>query len=157
MAKKKQSKKTPRRSAEKRELISLPPPFPLAMVVCDRIHRDPGTGKLFILGCFSIIGVETLPATHLEMGLYVELTNGRGKIPIRVRLVDADEERDPIWETTDDFESEDPRTVMQLAFDIRGLQFEHAGEYRFQLFACSEFLMERRIIVLTQKQLTEES
>ena len=86
------------------------------------------------------------------MGLYIELTNGRGKVKFRVQLIDADEERAPVWMAEDEIEFVDPRMVAQLAFQIVDTRFEEPGEYRFQLFACDEFLMERRIIVITNDQ-----
>jgi hypothetical protein len=33
----------------------VPPPYALALVICDAIWHDPGTGKRTILGCFSSI------------------------------------------------------------------------------------------------------
>ena len=132
---------------KKKEPGKVPPPYPLAMVVCDNIHRDPGSGKLFILGCFSTMHAVTFPATHGLMGLYIEQTNGRGVVPVRVRLIDANEEREPLWEDQNDHEFRDPRMVMQMVFLLAGVIFPEPGEYRFQVFASGEFLMERRLLV----------
>lgn len=126
----------------------LPPPYPLAMVVCDNIHRDPGTGKPFLLGCFSVIHAREFPAVHPLLALYVSVTNGRGTVPFRVQLVDVNEERDPIWLIEDEVEFPDPRVVAEMCFYLTGLTFVEPGEYRFQLFASNEFLMERRILVV---------
>jgi hypothetical protein len=145
MAKKKAEGRITKKSTSKSKLA--PPPFPLAMVVCDGIHRDPGTGKLTLLGCFSVIGVAELPAVHESMGLYIELTNGRGKVPFLCRLVDANEDLEPLWEHKDEIEIEDPRVVLQIALPIQNVLFSQAGEYRIQLYACNEFLMERRVLV----------
>lgn len=136
-----------RKSTKKKEVGKVPPPYPLAMVVCDYIHRDPGTAKPTILGCFSVIHAIKFPATHSMMGLYIEVTNGRGKVPFRVQLIDADEEREPIWFVEDELEFPDPRMVMQMNFLLGGVTFAAPGEYRFQLFASGEFLMERRILI----------
>ena len=125
----------------------VPPPYPIAMVVCDSIHRDPGTGKAFILGCFSVIHAKQFPATHQKMGLYVSITNGRGDVPVRVALVDADEEREPILSLEQVVEFDDPRLVAELTFEMHGVTFPEPGEYRFQLFALDEFIMEQRILV----------
>lgn len=132
---------------KKQGLGIVPPPYPLAMVVCDNIHRDPGSGKVFLLGSFSTIHAINFPARHGLMGLYVELTNGRGMVPIRIRLIDANEERDPLWEEAHDCEFPDPRMVMQVASLLGGITFPEPGEYRFQIFASGEFLMERRLLV----------
>ncbi len=125
----------------------MPPPYPLAMVVCDNIHCDPGTQKPFLLGCFSVIHAKDFPATHPGMALYVSVTNGHGVVPFRVQLVDANEERDPIWMVEDEVEFGDPRMVMEMMFLLMNVTFAEPGEYRFQLFASDEFLMERRILI----------
>jgi hypothetical protein len=118
------------------------------MVVCDNIHRDPGTGKAFLLGCFSVIHAREFPATHPVLALYVSVTNGRGTVPFKVQLVDANEEREPIWMVEDEMEFSDPRVVAELQFHLVNATFDEPGEYRFQFYACNEFLMERRILVV---------
>jgi len=138
------AKKKPKTSERKGKI---PPPYPLAMVVCDNIHRDPGTGKPFLLGCFSVILARDFPATHPGLCVYIELTNGRGKIPFTLRLIDADEDREPVVTMEQEFECEDPRFVVQLIFGLANLTFPQEGEYRLQLFASKEFVMERRILV----------
>ena len=142
----------PGRPALRTRILSLSRP-PGILRQCDNIHRDPGSGKLFILGCFSIIGTETVPATHPLMGLYIELTNGRGNVKFKVQLVDAEEVWPPIWTSEAEINFDDPRAVAQLAFMAHNVSFERAGEYRFQLFACDEFLMERRVLLITQDQI----
>ena len=95
----------------------------------------------------SVIGVSELPAVHERMGLYIELTNGRGIVPILCRLIDANEDFEPLWEHKGEIEIEDPRVVMQITLPINNVVFLRTGEYRIQLFACNEFLMERRVLV----------
>lgn len=125
----------------------VPPPFPLALVVCDAVHRDPGSGKPYLLGCFSCISARKFPAKHVRMCLYVELTNGRGKVEVKGKLVDVGEERDTVWEDKCAVDFVDPRVVVQVSFRIADVIFPQPGEYRIQLSADGEFLMERRILV----------
>ncbi|MEX0701303.1 MAG: hypothetical protein WD069_04340 [Planctomycetales bacterium] len=131
-------------------------PFVLAMVVCDAVHHDRGTGKWFILGTFSVIKTVGFPAIHPPMWVYTALTDGRGKISLQLRLVDVDEEDDPLVEVNGEIPMDDPRTVREVVFPIPPIQFLAAGEYRFQLFADTEFLMERRIIVVGPAPLIRE-
>lgn len=123
------------------------PPYPLAMVVCDAIWQDPATRKSFLLGLFSVIQAKAFPAVHPVMAIHVALTDGRGTLPIRLRLVDAGEEREPLFEGTQEVVFPDPRTVVELTYHLGGARFESAGEYRFQLYAGTELLMERRVLV----------
>jgi hypothetical protein len=125
----------------------IPPPDALAIGICDLIHRDPGTGKRFILGCFTAVHALEFPAVHPLMGVYLDLTNGRGKVQLRVQIVDTDEEREPIWSVEQEIEFGDPRIVAELDFMIGGLTFPEPGEYRVQVYVANQFVIERRLLV----------
>lgn len=122
-------------------------PYPLAMVVCDGIWRDPYTGKNTLIGTFSVIGGGQFPLVHPIMSVYVSLTDGRGQFPITIQLVDVDEVNSPILEMSQEISLSDPRQVAELAFMAANVEFPHSGEFRLKLMASREFLLERRIIV----------
>ena len=69
-------------------------PFPLAMVICDAVWRDPATGKWTLLGCFSAIEARVFPCFRPNLAVFVSLTDGRGKTPLKLRLVDVNEEQE---------------------------------------------------------------
>ena len=128
-----------------------PPPYALAMVICDAIHRDPATGKHTILGTFSSIAALDFPVRHPGMGVFISLTDGRGITPLTLKLVSADENV-RIFEAGLEVDFEDPRMVLELATNIGNIEFPQPGEYRLQLFAGDEPLMERRLVVVQAKQ-----
>ena len=136
---------------EQRGPVEMQAPYPLAMVVCDAIWRDPSTGKRFLLGAFSAIGAKSFPAVHPLMALYVVVTDGHGKIPLRIRLVDAEEQLDPLAQSEAEVTFEDPRVVLEIDFHMQNITFPKAGEYRFQLYAGDELMMERRIVLAEMK------
>ncbi len=123
-------------------------PYPLAMVVCDFIWRDPFTTKKTLIGTFSVIGGTSFPLIHPSMDVYVSLTDGIGKCTVRLELADVNDEREPIFVLEQDVEFEDPRIVLEAVFQISGTTFPRPGEYRFKLFANQEFLIERRLILV---------
>lgn len=125
----------------------VPPPCALALGVCDLIYRDRGTGKRFILGCFSVLHATDFPAVHPALCLYLDLTNGRGQVNIKVQIIDTDELREPIWVGESVVDFADPRMVAELDFIVGGLRFPEAGEYRVQVYADNQFLVERRLLV----------
>ena len=127
-------------------------PYPLAMVVCDAIWQDPGTRKFTLLGTFSTIHGEKFPLRHNVLAVFVSLTDGRGKTPIRLRVVDVDEERNPVFDGTNEVDFTDPRMVFEIAYHGINLVFPEPGEYRFQLFARDEPLMERRVLVIPSQE-----
>ena len=125
----------------------MPPPYPLAMVVCDAIWRDPSSGKRFLLGCFSVLHAGGFPARHPAMAVHVAVTNGHGRMPLTVRLIDDNEAQPPLWGATAEVHFPDPRGTVEMDFMMGPIVFPTAGIYRFQLFAGGEFVMERRIVV----------
>lgn len=127
---------------------NVPPPYPLAMVICEVIWQDPATAKRFLLGCFSSIAATRFPFTHPTIGIHVALTNGRGTVQFELRLVDANEEREPIWEVAGEVDFDNPHFVAELDFMIADVTFPLPGDYRFQLFASGEFLVERRLSII---------
>ncbi len=88
-------------------------PMALAMVICDSLHRDPATGKYTLLRLFSVIGASSFPVTHPQLALYVALTDGRGTVPIKIRLIDVDEELEPLFEAESEMAFDDPRAIIE--------------------------------------------
>jgi hypothetical protein len=123
-------------------------PVALAMILCDAIHVDPGTGKRTLLGLFSVLFAREFPVTHPLMAVYTCLTECHGKVPFTLRIVDVNEEREPVFEVSDEIDIGDPLGVAELDFRIGGLVFSAPGEYRCQLLSAGHPLIERRIIVI---------
>ncbi len=123
-------------------------PYPLAMIICEGIWHDPNSGKRTLLGCLSVLNVRKFPATCPVIAVYAAITDGRGQIPITLRLVDADEEDEPILISEELIvHFQDPTMEIEIEFEVQECTFERSGEYRFQLFARNEFLLERRFVV----------
>lgn len=122
-------------------------PYPLAMVIADMIWRDPGTGKRTILGCFSVIHARHFPVVHPVLAVYAAITDGRGRVPVVLQLVDVDEEHEPIFRGESEVDFTDVRTIFEIDYILANVTFPAPGEYRFQLFAAGEFLLERRLLV----------
>jgi len=114
------------------------PPMVLAMVVCEGIYRDMATGKWTLLGCFSGFGAAAFPCVHPAMVVFVSLTDGRGNPQLRLSLIDAEEEMEPIATAEMPIAFEDPRMVADVVFAFQNLSFPAAGEYRFRLFSGSD-------------------
>jgi hypothetical protein len=129
-------------------------PYCLAMVLCDSVHRDPATGKNYILGTCNNVFAPTFPA-QIALAVYFSLTDGFGPTTIRLQVVSAD--ADPIDATNEDdhperpllakmeMNLENPLMVVEAAIRI-GATLPHAGLYHCELWAGSEVLMSRRLI-----------
>lgn len=123
------------------------PPYTLAMILCDAAWIDPSTGKKTLLGLFSALMAREFPVTIPTMCIYLAITDGHGKTPIKLRLIDAEEEVAPLGEVAGEIDFQDPRTVYEIVLQLSGVVFPREGEYRFQAFAGNEFLIERRVML----------
>ena|SRR5579864_5223891 len=121
-------------------------PYALAMLICDAVHFDPMTCTPTILGCFTSIDAPEFPASEASMSVYDEVTDGRGRVPVTLRVVDEDDTPLAVRET--ELDLTDPLVVARLVFTIKSMTFPEPGEYRFQLLSGYEPLLERRILVM---------
>ena len=122
-------------------------PYPLSMVLCDGLWRDPYTGKFTLIGLFSTVGSENFPMDLPVLSIYVALTDGQGTMPLKLELVDVDESRPPLFSDENDVSFNDPCAVLELAFQRTHVVFPSPGEYRLKLFVNNDFMIERRILV----------
>lgn len=128
------------------EKSKMPPPVLLSVIICDQVIQDHYTGKNTLVGVFDNINAMHFPARHPWLTIFCQLTNGRGKVPITVRLVDVQDSDKMLGGLKVEEKFKEPREIRNVRFDIGGIEFPHEGEYRFQIFANEEFLGERRII-----------
>lgn len=128
--------------------VELQPPEVLALLIADHVHRDDETGKFFVLGTRASIGAADFPFHCPSLAVYAAISDGRAETPVKLRLIDADEEREPVleFETTVNFL--DPTEDVQVVFRLSDLIFPEPGDYRVQLYGAGQFLRERRFLVI---------
>jgi len=124
----------------------IPPPILLSVIICDQVIIDAVTRNPSIIGAFETITAPKYPARHSRLAFFCQLTNGRGKTKISIKLVDVQREDEIMFEQTVEQEFKDVRQIANFAFNIGGIVFPHPGEYRFQIYGGTELLGERRII-----------
>ena len=131
----------------------LPPPVLLSAIICDRVIFDSLTGGMpSIIGVLQTISAPNYPARHGRLAFFCELTNGHGKENITAKLVDVQQEDKMLIEQVVQTEFSDARKVVGLGFGFEGIIFPHPGEYRFQIYAGTNLLGERRVICRQIKQ-----
>ena len=131
---------------EKEIQKDIPPPVLLSVIICDRVIIDRINNQPSIIGAFETISAPAYPARHARLAFFCQLTNGRSKTKVSIKLIDVEEKDKPLFQGSVDQEFSDIRQVANVTFDIIGIVFPHPGEYRFQIYAGTEFLGERRII-----------
>jgi hypothetical protein len=110
----------------------LPPPITLAVVVCDAIWGEPLTSKPSLLGLFSEIAAETFPVIYPNVAVYICMTDAHGKVPVELRLVDTDEEHEPLLRVEDELDFSDRRAMMEWELQMEDVEFPAPA-----IFACS--------------------
>lgn len=82
------------------------------------------------------------------MAIHCALTDGYGSTEVVIRLVDAEEKLDPLFEGKSQVQFDDPRMVVEMDFHFANVVFPKPAEYRFQLIGAGALLMERRLVVM---------
>src|SRR5947209_4681808 len=113
----------------------LPLPFAIPLVVCDAASVDFVTGKTTLHGCFGAIYSREFPVVHPSLVVYTLMANGRGRVDVAIRLIDSDEQRDPIFEVSQVIEFPSPLVTMEFKVGVTMIVFPESGEYRLQLLA----------------------
>jgi len=130
----------------------VPVPDVLSMLICDQIITDRITGKQSLIGIFSTIHSFRFPVVQPQLCVYVALTDGRGKTPLTIRIVDSEDARPPLVEGTGMVEFASPRAIANLALQFHGLRFPEPGEYRVQLVCNDTPLREGRLMLRKAKR-----
>ena len=123
-------------------------PHGLAMLVCDHVYIDPYTGKRSALGIFSTFFANAFPTPLPAFAVYAAITECHGPLALRMQVVDANEEYEPLVHMKGDIPVSDPLAVLELNFAVAGMQIPRPGEYRVQLYAGDHPLIERRLMVI---------
>lgn len=120
----------------------------LSLQVCDRVIRDQNTNQTSIIGILDTVAAHTFPLTIPHLSIFMEITSGHGRTELRVRIVDAAEERPAVFEAIIDANLGGPLVVHQVPFTTVGLKFPEPGEYRVQVYAGGTLLRERKVRVV---------
>ncbi len=127
------------------------PPIPLSLLICDHAWREPNTGKHYLLGTFSGLCGSTFPLVT-NLTVYFAVTEGQGALPVRMELVDVDEEHPAVFDAEGVFQFEYLRQVIEGTFALANIVFPEPGEYRLKLFVAGEFLTERSLQVAESRK-----
>lgn len=107
-----------------------------AMLICDYVITEQGSKKKSLIGIFENIGAAKFPFVHPSMSVYIKLTEARGTYRFNLELMDL--QNNTVigkGQIPKDISISDPLISHELVFNLRGLRFEHAGEYEFRIFA----------------------
>lgn len=119
-----------------------PPPTVLALMICENVIEDRRTRNKSLINTFSHIHSLSFPCRHQRMTVYVCLTDGRGEVPLGIRML-HDNSRTVVVETKATARFKDPLAVLEITFDLRGLLFSEPGRYAVEVFSEHRILATR--------------
>jgi hypothetical protein len=123
-------------------------PDVLALVIADQVLRDVASNKFYIQGTYSVITAPEFPWHHpVPIVVYAAITNGQGKMPIGLRLVDVDDEHE-VFTVSGEMDFPDPLVVVELVLANVGALFPAPGEYRLELQCRGEVVKVRQLRVI---------
>lgn len=106
-----------------------------AMLICDQIIVEAGTGKKSLIGIFENIGVSKFPCIHYLLNVYVKFTDAEGLYQFKLELVDLITNEVVGFGETPEVNLPDKLQSYDLPFTLRGINFKHPGKYEFRIYA----------------------
>lgn len=123
-----------------------PSPTGLAIVICDQIIEDKFTNKKSLIGIFNNIGSANFPCRHPQIMVFVSLTEGHGDYQSRVRIVN-ETTGESVAEANVPIQFPDIHAVLELNFNLVGIQFPTPGLYSIEFYCDDALVLERRFHV----------
>ena len=119
-----------------------------AMLICDYVITEEETHKKSLIGIFENIRAAKFPCTHHALSVYIKLTDAKGNYRFRLELIDlTNNAMTGKSEIPKDVFIESPLFTHELVFELRGLKFDHPGEYEFRIFANDKIFGQKKFFV----------
>jgi hypothetical protein len=113
-------------------------PYVLAVLLCDSIIIEEGSGKKTLVGLFERIFAPGFPALH-RFGIYVKMVDAEGTYPLRIDYVDLSNDRIVERLPLGNFEANDRLQATELVMNIIA-PIPAQGTYEFRIFASDFYL-----------------
>lgn len=115
-----------------------PKPNVKAILICDNIITEQGTGKNSLIGIFENINAKKFPCRHGNLGVYINFNDAVGRYRFKLELVDLENNKILGYIESQELEYKDKLTSNNLVLVLKDLIFEHPGRYEFRFSANTE-------------------
>jgi len=119
-------------------------PILLALVLCDSVIREAGTGKHSLIGTFNGIFSTSFPCIHPFCSVYIAITEGRGRVPCALRMTSLSSNK-LVFDCPGMIEFGGPASVGELVFQLQNVKFDEPGVYSVEFWADKELLGSRKV------------
>jgi hypothetical protein len=115
-------------------------PSVLAILLCDWIIIEQGTGKKTLVGMFDSLQAAAFPTVR-SMGFYARMTDLEGHYHFEVRVVRLEgNKEETMGGALAEFKAADRLAILEMALNLPPFQFPAPGRYEFQLFADDVYI-----------------
>jgi hypothetical protein len=126
-------------------------PVVLTLLLCEKVIVDARTQQYSLVGLVSNVNASRFPVRSPNLCIFTEVTGGHGVTGLTVRIVDVDENREPVVKLDLQLNLENPLAVTQFVFGMPPLVFPEPGDYRLQALSGGSRLLEKRLILRDAK------
>lgn len=125
---------------------NLSQPMGNALIVCDDIIEDKRTGKKTLVGMFSKIHANKLPAVHPRMNIFISFDNAKGKYSSVIKIIHEASGK-VIAETKGEINVKSPMDVTDLNLCFMNINFPAEGVYNIEFHCDDDLVLQRRFTV----------
>ena len=137
---------------------SVPPPKCKAILLCERVIIEAGTGQISLIGLFDELEIDAVPGYTGPFTVFLVLTDGIGghNYEISIAVRDLDTDTDIATATRPELRWEDRLTKRSLFVQFGELNIEQAGSYDIVVCADSQELDRQRFEILAPGSFQDE-
>jgi hypothetical protein len=107
-------------------------PVVVAVVVCDRAIREQETNKWSLIGIFSKIGVNSVPALHMGMAIYLAITNLQEQTRLKLEIAPVNEGGEKLV-IEGEIHAKSPLVVAEMVFRFPQFPVTTLGQHRIDV------------------------
>ena len=128
------------------------PPRCKALLLCDQVLVEAGTGKISLIGIFDRVGVGGFPAAVGPFNAYVQMTDGVGRYEVFVEVHDLSGGLVLARAQAGNLEFKEPTDKVNFRIAMPRWQARHGGAYDFVVLADDQEVERQRFEVTTMPE-----
>ena len=116
----------------------LPRPNVISFLIADTVIQEKGSNKWSAIGIFDRIYADTFPYIHVNMALYIRLSDAEGDYDIRIEFTDSNERKLEVFEGMK-LTVNSKLALPDFGIQTRNLVIPKPDKYKFDLYFNNQF------------------
>jgi hypothetical protein len=119
-------------------------PVMRTLLICDHVYINPSDKKTYLLGVHDAFYSKAFPMRTVPFDLYLSLTEIVRPFELRIRMIDVNEDREPIAEPPPiAVTATGGQDVFGAMMHFPGLNIPQPDVYKVEIFADNDFVADR--------------